>query len=164
MSERGPQRQTKTNTRVSVTGFNVSKPRLTGWQREVRDAIRDGEPGIILASLPKGSGKSYLCARIVAEYLNPSSVIHAPGSECIAIAASLQQSLPIFNQLLGMVNKDAFQVIRNSNEIRLHDKVHDTGLKVGTHSLASAQGLGSTERILLADEVGVWTESVGKKF
>ena len=136
---------------------SLRKHGLLVWQHDVLGLAANGRHEVILASAPRGSGKSLTCARLVLEALTVGGVLYEPRGKVLLVAASRTQAGLILEALVGLPGADAIRISL-------------TGAKGAGGSVCRilgsdsrrAQGLGG-ERVVICDEPGAWLPSDGPR-
>ena len=134
---------------------------LRRFQQKIVKAVESGRYDRLAISMPRGNGKSWLSAHLLARSLTPGDSLHVPGTESVLCAASLEQA------------RIVFKFLRKALESNPDYRWQDAGNRVGvTHVPSnsrvralgskgkSAMGLGSDTRFCVGDEPGAW-ECVG---
>ena len=136
---------------------SLRKHGLLAWQHECLKLVAGGDYEVVLASAPRGSGKSLTCARLVLEALTSGGKLHEPRGKVLLVAASRTQAGLILEALVGLPGADAIAISL-------------TGAKGAGGSVCRilgsdsrrAQGLGG-ERVVICDEPGAWLPSDGPR-
>ena len=81
---------------------SLRKHGLLAWQHDVLGLAANGRHEVVLASAPRGSGKSLTCARLVLEALTVGGVLHEPRGKVLLVAASRAQAGLILEALVGL--------------------------------------------------------------
>ena len=125
-------------------------------RRFCRAATRPGVDTAAL-SIPRGNGKSWLAARLLARALTPGDPLHVGGAEYLLCAASIPQA------------RIVARFVREILEPRGGYRFTDSGQRIGIVGPADLRVLASSGRtamgivgcpLLVADEPGSW-ETVG---
>ena len=116
-----------------------------------------GDHEVLLASAPRGAGKSITCAKLVLESLVRGGRLHERHGKTLLVAASRPQAALVLEALVQLPGADAISV-------SLTGAKGDDGAScrvLGSDS-RRAQGLGS-ERLVVADEPASWLPSDGPR-
>ena len=70
---------------------------LRPFQREIMAAVESPEYDTVAVSIPRGNGKSFLAAHVLARGLTPGDPLHVDGSEYLLCAASIEQARLCFS-------------------------------------------------------------------
>ena len=129
---------------------------LRPFQREFKR--RAMAPGVDTAalSLPRGNGKSWLAADLLADALTPGHETFRPGTESVIVAASLEQARIPFRfvrQRLEDTSEYSFQDA--GNRISIRHKPTNTRCRVIGSNGKTAMGLVQCP-LVVADEPGAW--------
>ena len=119
--------------------------------------VASGDYEAVLASGPRGSGKSLTCARLILEALTIGGALHEKRGKVLLVAASRTQAALVLESLAALPGADAISV-------QLAGARGDAGATcrvIGSDS-RRAQGLGS-ERLVIADEPASWLPSDGPR-
>ena len=135
---------------------------LLPFQAEFVRAVcrHDDPPELAAASWPRGSGKSWLCGKLVARSLTPGDPLHEPAVENVLVAASRPQA--------GIVLEFARQALGESSAYRWRaDGAIHVASRARVRVLSSdsrrAFGLGANTRVVIADEPGAWSPTAGRR-
>ena len=130
-------------------------------KRFVRGAFCKGiDTGVL--SLPRGNGKSWLAAHLVARSLTPGDAMYTAGAEVVLLAASLEQARIVYNftrELLESTAED-YSWLDSSTRIGIKHNLSRTRLRVLSSKAKSAFGLVRVP-LLIADEPGAWEVTGG---
>ena len=136
---------------------SLKKHGLLVWQHDMLTMCASGDYETVLASGPRGSGKSLTCARLVLEALVRGGKLHEPRGKVLLVAASRTQASLVLEALVQLPGADAISV-------SLAGARGDAGATcrvIGSDS-RRAQGLGS-ERLVVADEPASWLPADGPR-
>ena len=116
-------------------------------------------PGIDIAalSLPRGNGKSWLAAYLLARCLTPGNELHEPGKEYLLLAASLEQARIAFRFVRGRLGEG--KEYRWTDSTQRIGAVHlptNTRLRVISSDGKGAMGIVDVP-LIVADEPGAWS-------
>ena len=128
-------------------------------RRFVRGALA---PGVDLAALsvPRGNGKSWLAAHLLARGLTPGDPLHVPGGEYILCAASLEQARLCFRFVRAELEpRGGYSFVDASNRIGIRHTASKAVLRVMSSNAKGAFGIVGCP-LLVADEPGAW-ETIG---
>ena len=124
-------------------------------RRFVRAALR---PGIDTAclSLPRGNGKSWLAAHILARALRPGDPLHVGGAEYLLCAASIEQARIVFRFIRADLEPTGeYRFLDSATRIGITHKASNTRLRVLSSNAKTAMGIVGCP-LLVADEPGSW--------
>ena len=136
-------------------------PPLLRFQKKFVKALDSGRYNRLVLSVPRGNGKSWLCARLAVRTLTPGDPLHVPGHETVLCAQSLEQA--------RIIHKMARRILDGDPDYRFLDSMQRIGIThvpTGTKIRAigsngsTAMGLGSDTMLAVCDEPGSW-ESIG---
>ena len=119
-------------------------------------------PGVDLAALsvPRGNGKSWLAAHLLARGLSPGDSLHVAGGEYILCAASLEQARLCFRFVRAELEpRGGYTFVDASNRIGIRHTASKAVLRVMSSNAKGAFGIVGTP-LLVADEPGAW-ETIG---
>ena len=133
---------------------------LRGFQtRFLRKALG---PGVDVAalSLPRGNGKSWLAAHILARALTPFDPLHQPGAEYLLCAASIEQARIVYRFVRSVLEPTGqYRFIDSATRLGITHVPSNTKLRVLSSNGKAAFGIVGCP-LLVADEPGSW-EVVG---
>ena len=115
-------------------------------------------PGIDTAALstPRGQGKSWLAAHLLARVLTPSDDLFRPGTESVLCAGTLEQARIVFRFLRGMLeDRGGYSFTDSANRISCSHAGTRTRLRVIGSNARGAFGLVGCPWVI-ADEPGAW--------
>ena len=136
---------------------SLKKHGLLVWQHDMLTMCASGDYEVLLASSPRGSGKSRTCAKLVLESLVRGGRLHERHGKVLLVAASRTQAALVLEALVQLPGADAISV-------SLTGAKGDDGAScrvLGSDS-RRAQGLGS-ERLVVADEPASWLPADGPR-
>ena len=119
-------------------------------------------PGVDTAvlSLPRGSGKTWLAAHVLARALTPGDRLNAPGAEYLLCAASIEQARLCFRFVREALEPSgAYRFLDSNTRIGAVHRDSNTRLRVLSSNGKAAFGIVGCP-LLVADEPGSW-ETVG---
>ena len=117
-------------------------------------------PSIAAASWPRGSGKSWLCGKLVARSLTPGDPLHEDAVENVLVAASrAQASIVLEFARAALGESDGY---RWSKDGVVHKDTR-TRVTVISSDARRALGLGANVRLIVADEPGAWSPTAGRR-
>ena len=129
---------------------------LRGFQKRfIKGALA---PGIDVAalSIPRGNGKSWLAAHLLARGLTPGDDLHVPGSEYLLCAGSIEQARLVFRFIRTAIEDTGeYLFTDNSTRIGIVHKRSNTRLRVLSSNGKTAMGIVNCP-LLVADEGGSW--------
>lgn len=136
-------------------------PPLLQFQRKFVKALDSGRYNRLAMSVPRGNGKSWLCARLAVRTLTPGDPLHVPGHETVLCAQSLEQA--------RIIHKMARRILDGDSDYRFLDSMQRIGIThiptgtkiraIGSNG-ATALGLGADTMLAICDEPGSW-EAIG---
>ena len=107
-------------------------------------------------SLPRGNGKSWLAAHILARCLTPGDPLHVPGAEYLLCSGSLEQSRLCFRFVREELEpRGGYRFLDASTRIGITHESSNTKLRVLSSNSKTAFGIVGTP-LLVADEPGAW--------
>ena len=136
---------------------SLRKYGLLAWQHNLLNLVASGDYEVVLASAPRGSGKSLTCARLALEALTSGGALHEKRGKVLLVASSRTQASLVLEALVELDGADAISV-------SLTGAKGDDGAScrvLGSDS-RRAQGLGG-ERLVIADEPASWLPSDGPR-
>ena len=89
---------------------SLRKYGLLAWQKKLLDLVASGEHEVVLASAPRGSGKSLTCARLVLEALTSGGALHEKSGKVLLVASSRTQASLVLEALVELDGADAISV------------------------------------------------------
>ena len=120
-------------------------------------------PGIDVAalSIPRGNGKSWLAAHLLARCLTPGDDLHVPGSEYLLCAASIEQARLCYRFIRTELEPTGeYSFIDSTTRIGITHRRSNTRLRVLSSSGKRAMGIVNCP-LLVADEPGSWETNGG---
>ena len=120
-------------------------------------------PGIDTAalSLPRGNGKSWLAADLLADALTPGHETFRPGTESVIVAASLEQARIPFRFVRERLEDTCEYTFLDSNtRIAIKHRATNTRARVIGSNGKTAMGLVQCP-LVVADEPGAWEINAG---
>ena len=107
-------------------------------------------------SIPRGNGKSWLAAHILARVLTPADALFRPATESVLVAASLEQARIVFRFLRAELEpRGGYTWTDSTNRIGVSHKLTRTRLRVIGSSPRTAFGLVGCP-VVIGDEPGAW--------
>ena len=160
----GPHTQTQTTTPTpgrSKTGHlgPLAVTLRTSQGQFLKVAL---SPGIDTAalSMPRGNGKTWLAAHILARCLRPGDVLHEPGKEYLLCAASIEQARLCFRFVRSALEPTGeYRFLDASTRLGITHTATNTRLRILSSNGKTAMGIVDCP-LLVADEPGSW-EVVG---
>ena len=136
--------------------------KLRPFQKKfIKGAFRKNvDTGVL--SLPRGNGKSWLAAHLVARSLTPGDPMYTAGAEVVLLAASLEQARIVYNFVREALESTAedYSWLDSSTRIGIKHNLSRTRLRVLSSKAKSAFGLVRVP-LLIADEPGAWEVTGG---
>ncbi len=120
-------------------------------------------PGIDVAalSIPRGNGKSWLAAHLLARCLTPGDDLHVPGSEYLLCAASIEQARLCYRFIRTELEPTGeYSFIDSTTRIGITHRRSNTRLRVLSSNGKTAMGIVNCP-LLVADEPGSWEVAGG---
>ena len=115
-------------------------------------------PGIDMAALsvPRGNGKSWLAAYMLACTMTPGHRLFIAGKECVLMAGALEQARIVFRFVRAMLEgcKD-YKFVDSSQRVSLLHIPTNTRLRMISSNARTAFGLVNNP-LVVADEPGSW--------
>ena len=140
---------------------------LLPWQRLVVGIVEDAEPETVIVSVPRGQGKSWLAARLVARCLTPGDPLFVYGAENALVSNSRPQARFVTNfvrQFLAETQANIDKVysfaMAASGPGSITHKASGTSVKTFSCNPRYVQGLVGC-RVIVADECGSWIGANG---
>lgn len=135
---------------------------LRRFQRAfIRNATR---PGIDTAcfSTPRGNGKSWLAAHLVARALTPGDGLFVPGSESVLLAASIEQARIVHRFARATLeSRGGYRFLDSATRAGITHLATNTRLRVVGSNGRTAMGLVGCP-LAIADEPGAWETAGGE--
>ena len=120
-------------------------------------------PGVDVAalSLPRGNGKSWLAAYILARCLTPGDKLHVAGAEYLLCAASIEQARLCYRFIRAELEPlGGYRFIDSTTRLGITHKADNTRLRVLSSNGKTAMGIVGCP-LLVADEPGSWETTGG---
>ena len=113
-------------------------------------------------SLPRGNGKSWLAAQLIAKSMTPGDRLFAPGKESILMAGSMEQARIVFRFVRDMLEDDPNYKFQDSSaRIGITHKLTNTRLRTISSNAKTAMGLVNNP-LVVCDEPGSWETNGGE--
>lgn len=135
--------------------------RLRPFQKDfLRGALA---PSITTAalSIPRGNGKSWLAAYILARCLTPGDELFKSGQEYVLCSGSLEQARIVFKIVREMLGETEYRFLDSSTRLGITHTPSNTKLKVFFSNGKTAMGIQGC-LLLVADEGGSWETTGGQ--
>ena len=115
---------------------------------------------IAALSVPRGSGKSWLCGGLVARSLTPGDPLFEPDVENILVSASRNQAAIVLDfTRAALGDSDEY---RWSKDGVIHKSTR-TRVRIVSSDARRALGLGANVRLIVADEPGAFGPTAGRR-
>lgn len=138
----------------------MQKSTLRGFQKGFIKAALGPEKDIAALSLPRGNGKSWLAAHVLARCLRPKDKLFVAGAEYLLCAASIEQARITFKFVrAALEDTGEYRFLDSATRIGITHEVTNTRLRVLSSNGKTAMGIVGCP-LLVADEPGSW-ETVG---
>ena len=125
-------------------------------------AVESPDYDTVAVSIPRGNGKSYLAARVLARCLTPGDSLYVDGSEYLLCAASIEQARLCFRFVREWLEPTGeYRFIDSATRIGIKHKASNTSLRVLSSNGKTAMGIVNTS-IAVADEPGSWEINGGQ--
>ena len=129
---------------------------LRPFQRQFLRAALRADVDTAALSIPRGNGKSWLAAHILARALTPGDALHVAGAEYLLCAASLEQARLCFRFVRAALEPTgAYRFLDSNTRIGLIHKTSNTRLRVLSSNGKTAMGIVGCP-LAVADEPGSW--------
>ena len=133
--------------------INVS---LRPFQRRFVEAATKSGIDTAILSMPRGNGKSWLAAVLLARGLTPGDPLHVPGSEYLLCAASIEQARLCFRFVREWLEPTGeYRFLDSATRIGITHKKTNTRLRVLSSNGKTSMGIVNCP-LLVADEPGSW--------
>ena len=135
---------------------------LRPFQREFLKHVDDPAIDICALSLPRGNGKSFLAAHVLARCLTPSDPWFQHGKEMVQCAGSIEQARMVYGFIRAALEPTGeYRWIDSVTRLGVTHKETNTKLRVISSNGKTAMGLVNTG-IAVADEPGSWEIAGGQ--
>ena len=137
--------------------------KLMGFQaRFVRAATAPGTDTAI-ASWPRGCGKSFLAAHLIARALTPGDRLFDEEGEVVLVAGSLEQARITYRMARSTLEPTgAYKFADSATRIGIRHRGSNARLRVIGSSGRGAMGLGVDNPLIVGDEPGSWKTTDGE--
>ena len=130
--------------------------KLRPFQRQFLRAALRADVDTAALSIPRGNGKSWLAAHILARALTPGDALHVAGAEYLLCAASLEQARLCFRFVRAALEPTGgYRFLDSNTRIGLVHKSTNTRLRVLSSNGKTAMGIVGCP-LAVADEPGSW--------
>ena len=127
---------------------------LRPFQRDFLRAVENPGYDTVAMSGPRGLGKTFIAARVLARCLTPGDVLHQPGKEYILGAASLHQARLTYGFIRAELEPSGeYRFIDSTTRLGITHKASNTKLRAISSNAKTAFGLVNVPLICL-DEPG----------
>ena len=135
---------------------------LRPFQKEfIKNALADGID-IAALSLPRGNGKSWLAAYVLARCLTPGDDLFQVGAEYLLCAASLDQARLVYKFVRAELEpRGGYRFIDSVTRLGINHKKTNTRLKVLSSNGKAAFGIVGSP-LCICDEPGAWEVAGGQ--
>ena len=151
------------HTKRSKSARAVGETLTTRLRPFQKQFLRGGlAPGIDVAclSLPRGNGKSWLAAHVLARCLTPGDDLFVSGSEYLLCSGSLEQARIVFRFIrAALEHDDDYRWIDSTTKVGCAHLPTNTRLRVMSSNAKTSFGIVGTP-LVVCDEPGSW-ESIG---
>ena len=135
---------------------------LRPFQREIMAAVESPEYDTVAVSIPRGNGKSFLAAHVLARGLTPGDPLHVSGSEYLLCAASIEQARLCFRFIRERLEPTGeYRWIDSATRIGIKHLASNTSLRVLSSNGKTGMGIVNSA-ICVADEGGSWEINGGQ--
>ena len=125
-------------------------------------AVESPEYDTVAVSIPRGNGKSFLAAHVLARGLTPGDPLHVSGSEYLLCAASIEQARLCFRFIREWLEPTGeYRFIDSATRIGIKHKGSNTSLRVLSSNGKTSMGIVNSA-ICVADEGGSWEINGGQ--
>ena len=137
--------------------------KLMGFQRRfVRAATAPGTDTAV-ASWPRGCGKSFLAAHLIARALTPGDRLFDEEGEVVLVAGSLEQARITYRMARSTLEPTgAYKFADSATRIGIRHRRSNARLRVIGSSGRGAMGLGVDNPLIVGDEPGSWKTTDGE--
>ena len=140
--------------------------KLLKFQKELIEKCFDPAFDTIAISIPRGNGKSFLAALVLARLLNPASPRFLPGQQSVLLAGSLDQARIIFSYLKGWFEnsnerRGEYSWRDSSASLSVQHKATGASVRVISSNAKTAFGLVNVA-YAVCDEPGAWETRGGE--
>ena len=120
-------------------------------------------PGVEVAaaSWPRGNGKSWTGARLLARSLTPGDELFVPRAENLLVSGSIEQARVVFRFVREMLGEKDYRYLDSFTRIGITHKASLTRLRVLSSDSKRALGIVGA-RLVVADEPGAWDPTRGE--
>ncbi|MCY3845695.1 MAG: hypothetical protein OXH69_19390 [Acidobacteria bacterium] len=129
-------------------------------QRFVRAAL-DSRTDTAVLSLPRGNGKSWLAAHLVARAMTPGDLLFQRGGEPLLVASSLDQARIVYRFARAALGDDGYRYLDSGTRLAITHPSTATRLRVLSSDAKRAMGIVGCP-LLIADEPGAWVGAGGE--
>ena len=143
--------------------------RLMPYQREFLDCTFVDGVAVAALSVPRGSGKTTLCAALAAAVVDPDGPLHSPRAEVVVVAGSLNQGAGLFEHtrhfLMGagydLTDRATWRVTTSHSFLRIEHKPSGASV-IGRAAVPDLlHGLDPT--LILCDEPARWKPTTARE-
>ena len=130
--------------------------KLRRFQTEFLRRALSPEVNIAALSLPRGNGKSFLAAHIIARCLTPGDALFQPGKEVVQCAGSIEQARMVYGFVRAALEPTGeYRFIDSITRLGITHKDSNTRLRVLSSNGKTAMGLVNVP-LAVCDEPGSW--------
>ena len=133
---------------------------LVDFQRELVEAVADPDVTLVLVSIPRGNGKTWMAGRLAAESVTPGTALHERGAETVIVSASMD----VARLTLEAAHDHLDTIDRNGWRWSRYGVAHPqsrTSVRVISSDSKRSLGLGARNRLIIADEPSAWPVNKG---
>ncbi len=127
---------------------------LRPFQRRFVRAVESGRYDQCALSVPRGNGKSWLAAHLVARALTPGDALWRAGYESCLFAPSLEQCRIVYKMVRRALPEAAYSWQDSGNRIGIRHRATDTRLRAIGSKGQTAMGIGADTVLAILDEPG----------
>ena len=135
---------------------------LLPFQKEIVKEIHEGTRKQVLYTAPRGSGKTFLAAHIIADLIWDQSPHYQKGKEVVVVAGSVQQAGLIMKDLAWMAEAKQYSFSDGLQVKQIVHYRHRTSMRVVSSKATTALGLGANQSLIVADEASSWGAREGE--
>ena len=148
---------------AATAGVELSSQRfpLRAFQKKFVRKVEGGRYDRLALSTPRGNGKSWLAAHILARSLTPGDPLFAPATESVLASSSLEQCRVVFRFVRAMLGEGGYRYQDSSTRLGVTHTETNTRLRAVGSSGRTIMGIGAGTAFVVADEPGSWENAGG---
>ena len=129
------------------------------YQRRFLNAVDDPRWRTVIASWPRGAGKTTCAGHIVARALTPGDPLFVPGGEIVLFAGSIEQCRLTYRQALGFLEPrlDEYRTVDSATRVAITHMASRTRLKAIGSNPKTSLGLVGTPICILDEPAALHT-------